>query len=127
MDSPVPNVWIVYDDRRKDLEPAAKYGKLCEMFTGHIDYRIAVRQARKMFGGRYKQHDYILIVGDPKLVAIVVTVAEKYYSEDGKINMLCWNKRKLEYYPESFEFPDEEEDYEEPEAPAEVIYKAQRG
>ncbi len=113
-----PNVWVIYDDGRKDTEIAGKYGRLRNMFTGFVHWDMVVYQTRKMFQNRYKQGDYLVIVGDPKLVAIVVTVAEKYFSEDGTVNLLCWSKKEQEYFPETYKFPDIED------GPAEVSYQA---
>jgi hypothetical protein len=102
-----PQVWIIYHDKMKNVESAEKCGNLKEMFTGYVDYSTAVELTLKMLKGRYKPRDYLLEMGQPRLVAIVTTVAEKYFSADGTINMLCWNKREQEYFPQTFHFPDE--------------------
>lgn len=107
-----PNVWITYHDRMKNLESAKKFGELKEMFTGHVYYDTAVELAIKMFQGRYRPGDYLLEIGPPRLVGIVMTVAEKYFSADGTINLLCWSKKNQEYFPETYYFPDEEEEAE---------------
>jgi hypothetical protein len=104
-----PTVWIIYHDKMKNVESAEKYGNLKEMFTGYVDYSTAIELALKMFKGHYKPGDYLLEMGQPRLVAIVTTVAEKYFSADGTINMLCWNKREQEYFPQTLHFPDEEQ------------------
>jgi hypothetical protein len=110
-----PTVWVIYHDKMKNIQSAEKYGDLKEMFTGYVDYSTAVELARNMFNGRYKPGDYLLEMGQPRLVAIVTTVAEKYFSADGTINMLCWDKREQRYFPETYYFPDEEEN--EPDEP----------
>lgn len=106
--APRPNVWVIYHDKMKNIQSAEKYGELKEMFTGYVDYKSAVDLAMKMFEGRYRPGDYLLEIGQPRLVGIVMTVAEKYFSEDGTINMLCWSKKEQEYFPEVYNFPDEE-------------------
>lgn len=117
----VPNVWLVYNDHRKNTDAAGHFGQIKEMFSGYIDYDAVVWQARKMFDGRYKEGDFIVVVGDPRLVAIVVTVAEKYYAENGKLKLLIWDKDLIEYFPMEVNFPDDD-DY----TAAEVQYKSQR-
>jgi hypothetical protein len=107
-----PNVWVIYHDKMKNIQSAEKYGDLKEMFTGYVDYKTSVDIAIKMFDGRYKAGDYLLEIGQPRLVGIVMTVAEKYFSEDGTINMLCWSKNDQKYFPEVYHFPDGEQEAE---------------
>ena len=102
----IPNVWITYLDPTKNVDSGRKFGNLRTLFTGYIDYDKAVEQCRQKFEGEYQEGDYILVVGDPKLIAIVINVAEKYFSENGKVNLLSWNKDKKQYYHEVFVFPD---------------------
>jgi hypothetical protein len=103
-----PTVWIIYHDKMKNVESAEKYGILKELFTGYVDYSTAVERTLKMLKGRYRPGDYLLEMGQSRLVAIVTTVAEKYFSADGTINVLCWDKREQEYFPQTFHFPDED-------------------
>lgn len=112
-----PTVWVIYHDKMKNIESARKYGELKEMFTGHVNYATAVELTMKMLRGRYKPGDYLLEIGQPRLVGIVMAVVLDSFSDDGKINMLCWSKREQEYFPETYFFPQLE-----PEE-AEVIYK----
>jgi len=107
--SPVegPRVWVVYADRRKDMTTAEKYGQLTDMFTGRVDYSRAVEHARKMMS-RYKRGDHILIVGDPALCGIAMTVALEYAPVDEQVlSILRWDRDELEYRPEVFDFSDD--------------------
>lgn len=109
-DSEKPRVWVVYTDRRKDLSAAEKFGQLTDMFYyNNVDMKLAVKQARKMLR-RYKPGDYILPIGDPILCGIVMTVAAMDYAPNETINVLRWDRKELEYYPEVHDFSLTEEE-----------------
>jgi hypothetical protein len=104
---PQPNVWIVYNDKRKDMSTAERFGQLKEMFTGRVNYPRAVEHARKMLQG-YQAGDHILIVGDPALCGIVMTVALEYAPVDSQVlSILRWDRDELEYQQMTVDFNDE--------------------
>src|SRR5262249_19325407 len=82
-----PNVWVIYNDKIKNLDTAKNYGELREMFIGYVDYGTAIELSIKILSGRYKPGDYLLEIGQPRLVGIVMAVVLDNFSPDGKINM----------------------------------------
>lgn len=108
-----PRVWVVYTDRRKDLSGAEKFGQLTDMFYyNQVDYARATKQARKMLR-RYRPGDYILPIGDPILCGIVMTVAAMDYAPNETIQVLRWDRKELEYHPETHDFSLTEEEEKE--------------
>ena len=98
------NVWIVYNDTRKDYGAAEKYGKLRDIFSNilprnyngpkmieHVRYTLR----------NYRAGDYILVVGDPVLVAMATAVALEH---DPVINYLRWDNFDFNYTPFSVDF-----------------------
>ena len=113
-----PTVYIVYNDRRKDLSAAEKFGQLRDMFYGRVNYERAVEHARKMLHDFNAETDYLLVIGDPALVGVVMSVALEY-ANDESITVLRWNRDELEYMPQTFNFAEGEADT----APAVVTFK----
>lgn len=103
MENVPKNVWVVYNDSRKDYGAAEKFGKLRDIFSNlgrtydadkmmeHIRYTMR----------NYVVGDYLLVVGDPVLVAMVTAVALEH---DPEVNFLRWNKFDFCYTPFAVNF-----------------------
>lgn len=92
-----PRVYVVYNDTRKDMSAAEKFGQLTNMFGGKVRYDLAVGQARKMLVN-YQDGDYIMMVGDPALCAVTCAVALEY-SDSETLQLLRWDREEIEYKP----------------------------
>lgn len=104
-----PTVYLVYNDPRRDVSAAEKWGQIRFMFTGRVDYSLAVEHARKMLHDYDPDRDYILMVGDPALIGIVM-IAALEYAPNERISLLRWDRKTLDYKAETFDFkfPEEE-------------------
>lgn len=98
-------VWVVYNDVRKNMDDAERFGQLQHLFYGRIDYTTAVVHARKMLSS-WTPGDYVLMVGDPTLCFIVGKVAAECaeIAGDEVIKTLRWNKQNAEYEELQFDF-----------------------
>ena len=96
-------------DARYDLSPAKKFGSL-HVILGrgqigatdihapwHIDPADAVMRARARLADYDASKDYILALGDP--VAIAIVVAEAARASKGRCVILKWDRQVFEYYP----------------------------
>jgi hypothetical protein len=98
-----PTVYVVYNDTRRDLSPSEKFGQTRLMFGGRVDYGLAVEHARKMLHDFDPDQDYILMIGDPALIGITMIAALEYAPKE-RITVLRWDRRALQYTPETFDF-----------------------
>lgn len=92
-------VWVVQNDTRKDFNEARQYGELKSLFPGNpgrYDGDKFVTYVRDKLEKSYQPGDYILVVGDPTLVAIVCAVALEL---DGTLTLLRWDREKYTYKP----------------------------
>ena len=105
-----PNrVWIVYNDVRKNMDDAERFGELKNLFYGRVDYGRAVEHARKMLSG-WKPGDYVLMVGDPTLCFIVGKVAAECaeIAGDETVKILRWSKNDAEYQEMTLDFNEQQ-------------------
>lgn len=98
-------VWVVYNDKRKDMSSAARFGELKDVFSSSVtNFTKAIEHARRVLS-RWKEGDCVLIVGDPTLCAIVTAVALEY-AEDEVVTVLRWDRHNFEYIPTKLDFSD---------------------
>lgn len=92
------NVFVVYNDSRKDMSAAEKYGKLKDVFSSvgrQYNGDKLIEHARRVLRN-WEAGDYLLLVGDPTLCCICAAVALEM---EGEINVLRWNRDSFEYTP----------------------------
>lgn len=98
-------VWVVYNDRRKDMSSASRFGELKDVFSNAVtNFTKAIEHARRVLSN-WKEGDSVLIVGDPTLCAIVVSVALEY-ADDEVVNVLRWDRHNFEYILTKLDFSD---------------------
>jgi hypothetical protein len=97
-------VWIAYNDRRKDFSKAEDYGELRDVFSSvgkNYNPDVLIEHARTVLS-KAEKGDYLLVVGDPSLVAIC-TVAMSEVLE-GEVKLLRWDRNNMTYYPLELDF-----------------------
>ncbi len=100
-------VYVVYADKRKDMSDAERFGDLKDVFTSSVvgrryDSDKLITYARNALA-KWKNGDYLLMVGDPALCAICFAVALEY-DMFGEVNVLRWNRDEYQYTPLSCNF-----------------------
>jgi len=96
-----PIVWIVYNDGIRDFSRAEKFGMLKTIVSGQYhngflkDSSNMVNFMREVLR-EYQPGDYLLMVGEPALCGIAITIAREMSSEHN-INLLRWNNHLVEY------------------------------
>lgn len=91
-----PTVWIVFNDTRKDFSKAENFGRLKDVFSSiprNYDGATVIEHARHVLQ-RSTPEDYLLMVGDPALCAVCVTVMSEYH---GGANLLRWDRERMQY------------------------------
>lgn len=97
------NVFIVYNDTRKDMSAAEKFGKLRDVFSSmgrQYNGDKLIEHARRVLRN-WEPGDYLLLVGDPALCCICAAVALEI---EGEINVLRWDRTNFEYTPLKLNF-----------------------
>ena len=91
-------VFVVYNDTRKNMSAAEKFGNLKDVFTsvGRVyNGDKMIEHARRVLKD-WQPGDFLLMVGDPTLCAICMSVALDY---DEEINVLRWDRVNFDYVP----------------------------
>jgi len=96
-------VYVVQVDNHKDLSDAKRYGALRAVFSNPrkpYDTDRMIAKARRELNG-WNAGDYLLMIGDPALCAVCMTVvAEK----DDTVNVLSWDRMNFQYAPQRWDF-----------------------
>ena len=102
-----PTIFVTQDDGHKDFSKAEIYGKLRFVFPYRPskDNSVLVDHARFVMKD-YQPGDYILIVGNPKLTAIMFAAALEVADE---VQFIQWDRHTMSYQVEVVPFYDEEE------------------
>ena len=106
-----PTVYVVQVDYTKDLSDAKKYGSLRAVFGNPrkpYDTGAMIAEARKVLGN-WKPGDYLLMVGDPALCAVCMSIITE---EDGEVKVLSWDRNTFQYLPTTWNFDQFELDFE---------------
>ena len=89
-------VFVIQNDNHKDLSDAKRYGKLQAVFGNpRKPYNTAnmLTRARDVLK-EWKDGDFLLMLGDPALCGVCMTVASEY---SDIINVLSWDNYNFEY------------------------------
>ena len=96
-------VFVVQVDNSKDLSDAKRYGQLRAVFgkpRKPYDTSGMIARARRVLK-EWVPGDYLLMVGDPTLCAVCMTVASEY---DDRVNVLSWNRDTFEFVTQGWDF-----------------------
>lgn len=97
-------VYVVQADNNKDFSDAKRYGQLRAVFSSkprkpYETYWLIAR-ARKILN-EWKPGDYLLMIGDPTLCAVCMTVVTE---EHDIVNILSWDRETFQYVPQKWDF-----------------------
>jgi len=98
-------VFVVQIDHNKDLSDAKKYGELRAVFSNPkkpYNTDALLSMGRKVLAD-YRFGDYILMLGDPALCAVCVTLAAEVH---GSVNILSWDRNTFKYAEQTWYFQD---------------------
>ena len=94
------SVYIVQEVYGRDFLPAKEYGELVPMLPYDMQiYLSATPAVRKLnrFLQKFTDNDYLLLVGDPVLIGLAVSLACMH--NRGRAKLLKWDKRSMKYHP----------------------------
>lgn len=109
IDENEPKVFIVMDNGKYDLSPALKYGAPVRLFVNSfypdsVNSRVPrvmhyLRQTLEKFN---PDEDFLLLIGDPALIAMVMGVL--IMMGKTKVKMLKYDRRGVDYYKIEVDF-----------------------
>ena len=91
-------VYVVYNDSRKNMSAADKFGQLKDVYSsvGRVyNGDKLIEHARRVLDN-WQPGDYLLLVGDPTLCGICMAVA---LESEEEINVLRWDRINFDYVP----------------------------
>ena len=91
-----------------DLTPATEFGDLCfilkESDNPFKDINTITRRVHHyLLERQYGPQDFLLLVGNPVLIAVVAAVAATHLD---KLQVLQWARSEGRYHPVAFQLPD---------------------
>lgn len=93
----MPRVYIVQEDHKKNFKAAEEFGEVSFLQPfGQVDIDIATRVIDAKLQDINEQ-DYLLLVGDPVLIAIAASLASDYLM--GVYKVLRWDRKEAKYFP----------------------------
>jgi len=96
-------VFVAHANERKDLKAAEQYGRLRDVF-GNVgrSYNTPkmIEHARRVLAD-YQRGDTILMIGDPALCALCMTVASEL---DDAVDTLSWDRNEFQYIKRRWDF-----------------------
>lgn len=101
-------VFVVYNDSRKNMTTAERFGQLKDIFSSvgrTYNGDKLIEHARRVLRD-WQPGDHLLLVGDPTLCGICMAVALEY---DEEINILRWDRVNFDYVPLRLNFSYQEE------------------
>ena len=95
---------------RYNVMKALNYGEIKFLFTerAQLVYSAGsiIHKLRKKLD-KYNDEDFLLLVGDPAIIAVAAVVASE--SNNGKFKLLKWDRIASKYYPISVDLYNKEE------------------
>ena len=98
-------VWVVYNDTRKNMSAAEKFGAMKDVFSsvGRVYNGDKLLEHARRVLQNWQDGDHLLLVGDPTLCAICMAVALEF-SETEEIDILRWDRNNFDYTPLKLNF-----------------------
>lgn len=96
-------VYVAHDNERLDISAAEKYGKLRDVFASvspRYNTDKMIEHARRVLSN-WQEGDSLLMIGDPSLCAVCMTVAAEF---DSVVNVLSWDRNEFQYIQRRWDF-----------------------
>jgi hypothetical protein len=93
-------VFVVQETMRHNVLPAQQFGELVFMLPSHVQVSFSpgpMVTKMKRFLREYTDADFLLLIGDPAAMSIAAAIAATY--NNGRFNVLKWDKMEMKYYP----------------------------
>ena len=98
-------VYVVQENPKVDIISATKYGELIPLANPteqlHLNPSRIISQFKRKLT-KFSDNDYLLLLGDPALIGVAVTVASDV--NNGKVSVLKWDRIEKMYYPVKLSF-----------------------
>jgi helix-turn-helix protein len=95
-------VYVVQECEGKNLLPAMKYGDIRILLESNAQVGFSAGQVTRQLDFRlskFNDNDYLVLIGDPVIIGIAVAMAGKW--NQGRVNVLKWDRQERMYYPVS--------------------------
>lgn len=103
-------VYVVQPSQGKNLTPALQYGDLLQVIDRDVDPLLEMdfilREADSKLASFVSENDYLLLIGDPVVIAAVVAVLT---NKVWWFNVLKWDKQDRRYVKITVNFDEEKE------------------
>lgn len=96
-------VFVVFNDTRKDMSKAERFGRLKDVFSSvgrNYNADALIAHARHVLE-KADKGDCLLLVGDPTLCGICMTVLSEYQDA---FEVLRWDRDRFDYFPLMLKF-----------------------
>lgn len=92
-------VYVVQEVENRNLTPAASFGTVVTLLPpGQVSFSAGavVHQLRQRLQ-KFTDKDYLLLIGDPVAIGLACAVAAQ--ANNGRINLLKWDRQQYKYFP----------------------------
>ena len=95
-------VYVVQEQQNKNILPAEQFGEIKVLLPPGTQVTFSSGQVCNQLMrdlSRFNDKDYLLLIGDP--VAIGIAVAVACHWNQGRVNLLKWDRMETKYFPVS--------------------------
>jgi hypothetical protein len=93
-------VYVVQEQRGKNILPAEKYGKIEILLPPGLQVGFSAGQAVRAIDAKlsnFCDKDFLVLIGDPVCIGVAVAMACKW--NQGRANLLKWDRQTSVYFP----------------------------
>jgi len=93
-------VYVVQEVPGRNIASARQYGEFELLLPSNAQIMLSaspsVRRMKKLLRN-YTEEDYLLLIGDPAAIGVACSIAAQY--NNGRYNILKWDRQEGTYYP----------------------------
>jgi len=93
-------VFVVQEAKGRNVTSARRFGSLEVLLDSQTNIQITpaptVRRIRQRLG-KFDDDDYLLLMGDPAAIGLACAIAANI--NQGRFNLLKWDRQEQDYYP----------------------------